>query len=661
MYAAFMALRATVRWLPLSIAQALGACAGWAGYAIAGRSRQLVWDQLTEAFGPRLSDRTRSYVARRVFTNLGRLLPEWFVLDRMSPAEIERFVEVHGLGHLARALERGRGVIMITAHFGNWEVLAMTLVTKGFTGGVLARPLRYPEYQRFLWEMRRRKGVPTYERGSLKDVARVLAQNQIIGMMPDQDMDSLDGIFVECFNRPTYTPIGPAALALMTGAALLPTVVIRRGRRFRLVIDEPIAIERTGERRADLERLTQLWSRRLESYIRCYPEQWAWIHRRWKTQPQAVASGQWPVDGNRQLSDEKTAARPEINKMAHAVVSVFLLVLLITGYWSLVTVLGCSKAPTKPAAVESPVPPANESVDHSMAGFTLAGFGADGSKRWDLEGSGAVAEGPVVTVRDPSGIGYSHAEPSGRTAAQPTWREEARTTHLTASLAHINQTNHRIRLEHDVVVHTSDGLWLYSPWAYWLSDESTLETDAPVRIESEHMLLRGRGAVAHSDLEQVVIQRDVELVLNPASDEPPGEVQHVQITCDGPLSFDYDQSIATFEQNVHIKDAQGDLYSDTLVAYIDQRTRTIRYAEATGNVRIVQGTHTAHSERAVYEPARRKITLLGSPSLLVMPDGAMALPTVALSSSSPLPSAAPSPLAASSSPPPESSAAASIP
>ena len=295
-----------------------------------------------------------------------------------------------------------------------------------------------------------------------------------------------------------------------------------------------------------------------------------------------------------------------------------------------------------------------------MAGFTMDGFDGSGAKRWDLRGTGAVAEGDVVTVQHPDGVGYQQAKTPAHGAAA-TWRDQASTTYLTASLAHINQVNHRIWLEHDVAAHTSDGLWLFSPSAYWLSDENQLVTDEPVRLESEHMLLRGRGAVAQTQLQQAVIHRDVELILNPTEDEQPGQqVQHVQITCDGPLTFDYETSIATFEDNVHIVDVQGDLYSDKLVAYVDQQTHTIKYAEATGHVRIVQGGRTAQSERAVYEPGRHKITLLGSPSLLVLPDGTtrpgaplmmpLGLPSMPMASMPPVTPKSPR-VAASSEPP----------
>ncbi len=134
------------------------------------------------------------------------------------------------------------------------------------------------------------------------------------------------------------------------------------------------------------------------------------------------------------------------------------------------------------------------------------------------------------------------------------------------------------------------------------------------------MLIRGRGLRGRTELKQSTIFADVELVLNPSDDELPGERTQVIITCDGPLSFDYVNNVAIFEENVYVQDPRGDLYSDTLVAYLDETSHAIRYAEAIGRVRMEQYQNTALSERAIYEPAIGKITLVGQPSLLVYPD-----------------------------------------
>jgi LPS export ABC transporter protein LptC len=239
-----------------------------------------------------------------------------------------------------------------------------------------------------------------------------------------------------------------------------------------------------------------------------------------------------------------------------------------------------------------------------MSGFTLTGYEVSGAKRWELEGQGASVEGDIVTIHHPNAIGY----------------DPGRTARLTASAAQMRQKDRHVRLEHDVTIHTSDGLWLTTPVLNWIPDQNQVATDLPVRIETDHMLLRGRGARGLTQLKQATIFEDVELILNPTDHDTPEAPGHVRITCDGPLAFDYENDIATFEQNVHVEDPTGDLYSDKLIAYLNRPTHTIRYAEAIGTVRIHQAHNTAMGERAVYEPAAGKITLVGKPSLLIYPE-----------------------------------------
>ena len=286
-----------------------------------------------------------------------------------------------------------------------------------------------------------------------------------------------------------------------------------------------------------------------------------------------------------------------------------------------------------PAAPKAEDEAAADPAVQQMDAFTMAGYAADGTKKWALIGHGADIEGTVVTIHRPDGIGYDVSELSAPATAPS---GPPRTAYLTASIAQMEQESRRVRMEHDVTIHTSDGLWLASPLLYWLPDREELTTEQPVRLETDHMLLRARGATGHATLKEAVFLRDIELVLNPTSseeplvtapgEEAPGPHRHVMITCDGPLTFDYTRHIATFEQNVHVKDGDSDLYSDTLVAYLDKETRTIRYAEALGRVRITQGPHTALGRKAVYEPRDSRMTLLGSPSLMVYPDEKTPMP-----------------------------------
>ena len=290
-------------------------------------------------------------------------------------------------------------------------------------------------------------------------------------------------------------------------------------------------------------------------------------------------------------------------------------------------------------AAEAPSPARDASSGgdaiQRMDGFTMAGYAADGRKRWDLEGTGATVDGPIVTIDRPNGVGYDVPDPSkpgltvsGGQVKKPDadgTPKPARTAYVTASIAQIEQNSRKIRLEHDVTIHTSDGMWLFSPMMYWLPDTSEMVTDQPVRLETGQMVIRGREAVAQTELKQATIQRDVELIMDPKSDDAPAPGQSilrsggrglVTITCDGRLDFDYRRNIAVFHDHVHVNDRQGDLYSDRLVVYLNEATHDVRYAEALDHVRMVQNGRTAYSERAVYEPSTGLITLLGAPSLL---------------------------------------------
>ena len=607
--------------LPLPAARGLGATLGLIAYGCLPTQRRLTAGHLRFALGNGCSAGQQRRIVRRVFQNLGQTFMEWLALPALSDAALQRLVAAEGVEHLRQALARGNGAILVTAHFGNWELIPLYLTGLGFKGVALARQLRYPEYESFLIGMRGARGVPTLSRGSLKEVARLLRANQIVGMLPDQDVDSLEGVFVQFFGHPAYTPIGPASLSLMTGAPIVPCFTVREGPRFRLVLEPPLAAPQGMDRRQAATQLTQAWSRVVEAYIRRHPDQWVWMHRRWKTQPSSKnaqgsglgAGGNCPEPGAQ--SPEPTAERLPQPSDWKPVLSL----LLLSAYCLLLTLLtmGCGK-PRSTARVEGSATTAvsDPTADQRMSGFTLTGYEDSGAKRWELSGQGASIDGQIVTIHHPDAVGY-----------QP-----GRTAYLTASAAQVRQPDRHVRLEHDVTIHTSDGLWFTAPVLHWIPDQDQVATDTPVRIETDHMLVRGRGARGETQLKHATIFSDIELVLNPSEHEregagalsgssgaPAGGRRQVTITCDGPLSFDYENNIATFERNVHVQDPNGDLYADTLIAYLQAATHTIRYAEAVGHVRIHQHQNTALSDRAVYEPAIGKITLAGKPSLLVYP------------------------------------------
>lgn len=590
MYLGFQGLRFLIARLPLPVARAMGRGLGALAYLVVGKERRRTQSHLAASL-PGLPAAERRRIAWETFKGIGQTAAEWLSPACWDLQRLDKMIDCEGLEHLRQAHAGGNGGVVVTPHLGNWELIAPYVRLKGCAPTVLARRLRYPEYESFLINLRGACGVSTLARGALKDVAQALRANQLVGMLPDQDVQGFDGIFVDFFGRPAHTLIGPAALALMTGAPLIPVFMIRQGARYRLVITPPIKATPGVDRHRAIAEMTEAWSRIFEGMIRQYPEQWVWMHRRWRTQPAQAATPVRP-----ELDPGAGTAQPSLALLATCVLALA------------IGMAGCDKpAPPPPERAEdtAPPPPADANADSAMSGFTLTGYTDDGGKEWQLNGQNATVDGSTVTIIKPDGIGY----------------DPDRQAFLTAGAAMVNQTNRHVRLEHEVTVHTSDGLWLTAPVLHWIPDQQHVATDTPVRIETDHMLLRGRGFVGDSALKDAVIERDIEMVLNPSDKEPVGVgKRQVTITCDGPLNFDYAKSIATFEQNVHVQDPNGDLFSDKLVAHLDQVSHTIKYAEATGNVRIVQHQNTALSNKAIYEPAVGKITLHGKPSLLLYPD-----------------------------------------
>jgi KDO2-lipid IV(A) lauroyltransferase len=160
---------------------------------------------------------------------------------------------------------------------------------KGYEGGVIARRLYFHKYDKFIVNLRRRFDVPIiYRDESPKKILKVLKDGGVLGILADQDMDSVDGVFVDFFGRSAYTPTAPVKLGMVTGADLLPAFMIRKkDNTFKLMIEKPIEIPEEKGTDEDVKRYTQAWTDVLEKYIKKYPDQWVWLHPRWKTRPTA--------------------------------------------------------------------------------------------------------------------------------------------------------------------------------------------------------------------------------------------------------------------------------------------------------------------------------------------------------------------------------------
>lgn len=272
---------------PLKSGLFIGAGLGRLAYYIVKKERLKTLANLRLAFGKEKDEKEIRRIACEAFSNLGKNLIELINFPKINKDNIDTLIEDKGLHKIDRALKRGKGVIILASHFGNWELLAAYLTVKGYRGPVIARRLRFEKYDALLNRLRASKNVEViYRDESPKKILRVLKNGGMIGVLADQDVDSVDGVFVDFFGNSAYTPSAPVSLAMATGAVMLPCFLARDAGRRVFVVEDPVELEITGNKERDIMVNTQKWSSVLESFIRKYPSQWVWMHKRWKTRPE---------------------------------------------------------------------------------------------------------------------------------------------------------------------------------------------------------------------------------------------------------------------------------------------------------------------------------------------------------------------------------------
>jgi KDO2-lipid IV(A) lauroyltransferase len=179
----------------------------------------------------------------------------------------------------------------MTAHMGNWELLAGIFGLQGFQGGVVGRRIYYEPYNRWIVGLRDSVGVQTiYQDEAVRQIHKHLKAGAIVGLLPDQDMDRVRGIFVDFFGTPAFTSVAPVKIAMAAEVPVLPAFMIRLpGNRYKLVLGEVFRPRIEGnDRQASIRKYTETWMREFEKMIRQYPDQWGWMHDRWKTTPEQV-------------------------------------------------------------------------------------------------------------------------------------------------------------------------------------------------------------------------------------------------------------------------------------------------------------------------------------------------------------------------------------
>ena len=269
-------------YLPLAPALWLGRRLGDAAWAVLGGRRRVCLANLRRAFGPDAAPDELARLGRRSFEHLGMNAVEFSRMFFRPPATLLARVEMTGHEHLEAALRGGRGALIVSAHYGNWELLPARIVQSGHAGAaVVVRPQPHPVLEAIAARMRRRGGLALIDkRHGLREILSTLRAGALVGLLLDQNASRQEGVFVPFFGEPASTSKGLALVARRSGAAVVPAFIRRTGPGTHCVEIEP-ALPRVD----DVAALTALVNATIERAIRRAPEQWFWVHRRWRTRP----------------------------------------------------------------------------------------------------------------------------------------------------------------------------------------------------------------------------------------------------------------------------------------------------------------------------------------------------------------------------------------
>lgn len=288
-YLLTMGLCLAVRLTPFPLAIRLGGWFGTLAYRLDGRHRAIAEDALAESFRDKPAGEIRA-IARAVYRNLGCSVVELMRSDRYAARPLEDHFEFTGYESFEKALAKGRGVLILTGHIGNWELMALAQSIRGPSLAVVARPLDNPYIERLVSRLRTRHGNTLINKQKgMREVLGALAHGKGVGILLDQSVTKKEGVFVDFFGRPACTNKGLALMAAKTKAPVIPVFTRRIGPyRHEIVVGEELPLTDTGDKESDIKANTQAYTKAIEDFVRKYPDQWFWMHRRWKTRPEDV-------------------------------------------------------------------------------------------------------------------------------------------------------------------------------------------------------------------------------------------------------------------------------------------------------------------------------------------------------------------------------------
>ncbi len=273
--------------LPRPLARAAGILLAWTVYLLHVRLRRVGKKNLAMALTEK-SRRERARILRGVFTGFGRQAAEVCLFPKYTRENSNKIVVYDGFENFERAFARGKGVLFLTAHLGGWELSAFYHSLQGHPLHVVMRPLDNVYLDRLTRHYRTMHGNSMVDKDDfVRGLLSAMKAGEMVGLLMDTNMTPPQGVFVNFFGIPACTASGLARIALRTDAAVVPGFTIWDPvlRKYRLRFDPALRLIRTGDDEADAVANTQQFTKVIEDYVRRYPDQWLWVHRRWKTRP----------------------------------------------------------------------------------------------------------------------------------------------------------------------------------------------------------------------------------------------------------------------------------------------------------------------------------------------------------------------------------------
>ena len=282
-------LSEAVQRIPPRWSVGFGSAVGTLIYHCLSGRRAVALSNLRAAFGDSYTPREYRQILKAQFQHLGMTLIEVAMIPRMDRAYVDRWIPMApgSRERLEKELAKGRGVVLLSGHFGNWELIPITGALIGFPTMLLAREQGWPRLNRLLTHYRESKGSRVITKGfPIREMIRGLREGRILGIVADQD-GGRNGVLAPFFGRLASTAPGAIALSLDTGAPVLPVFIVRRaGPAHTLIVGEPLEIPSEGALEDRVQAGIAAYLRALEPHIRRHPHQWLWLHRRWKSSPQ---------------------------------------------------------------------------------------------------------------------------------------------------------------------------------------------------------------------------------------------------------------------------------------------------------------------------------------------------------------------------------------